>query len=41
MGTVLVDELARVRICVFALAFDRLAKANTFVFQRIVFELHF
>ena len=30
MGTVLVDELAGVRLCGFALAFDRLAKASTF-----------
>ena len=33
MGTVLVDELAGVRLCGFALAFDRLAKASTFVFR--------
>ena len=33
MGKVLVDELAGVRLCGFALAFDRLAKASTFVFN--------
>ena len=32
-GTVFVDELARVRLCGFALALDRLAKANTFAFN--------
>ena len=31
MGKVLVDGLARVRLCGFALAFDRLAKARAFV----------
>ena len=30
MGTVFVDELAEVRHCGFALAFDRLAKPSTF-----------
>ena len=40
MGEVLVDELTRIRLCGFALAFDRLAKASTFVFQRKIFELH-
>ena len=33
MGTVHVDELAGVRLCGFALAFDLLAKASTFVFN--------
>ena len=33
LGTVFVDELAGVRLCGFALASDRLAKANTFVFN--------
>ena len=33
MGTVLVDGLARVRLCGFALAFVRLAKTNTSVFN--------
>ena len=33
MGTVLVDEHAEVRIRGFALVFDRLAKASTFVFN--------
>ena len=33
MGKVLVDGLARVRLRGFALAFDRLAKASTFVFN--------
>ena len=33
MGIVLVDELAEVRLRGFALAFDRLAKASTFVFN--------
>ena len=28
MGIVLVDELAKIRLCVFALAFDRLAKGT-------------
>ena len=32
-GKVLVDELAGVRLCGFVLAFDRLAKASTFVFK--------
>ena len=32
-GLVLVDEQARVRLRGFALAFDRLAKASTFVFN--------
>ena len=40
MGTFLVDELAGVRLCGFALAFDRLAKASTFVFNAKIFELH-
>ena len=31
MGTVFVDELAEIRLWSFALAFDRLAKASTFV----------
>ena len=31
MGIVFEDELAGVRLCGFALAFDRLAKASTFV----------
>ena len=34
------DELAGVRLRGFALAFDRLAEASTFVFQRKIFELH-
>ena len=33
IGIVLVDELAGVRLCGFASAFDRLAKASTFVFN--------
>ena len=33
MGEVLVDGLARVRLCGFALAFDRLAKARAFDFN--------
>ena len=33
MGTIFVDELAEIRLCGFALAFDRLAKASTFVFN--------
>ena len=33
MGIVLVDELAERRLCGFTLAFDRLAKASTFVFN--------
>ena len=33
MGTFLVDELAGVRLRGFALAFDRLVKASTFVFN--------
>ena len=33
MGTVLADELARVRLCGFALAFDLLAEASTFDFK--------
>ena len=33
MGKVRVDELARVRLCGFVLAFDRLAKASAFVFN--------
>ena len=40
MGKVLVDELARVRLCGFALAFDRLAKARAFDFNAKIFELH-
>ena len=32
VGTVFVDELAEIRLCGFALAFDRLANANTSVF---------
>ena len=40
MGTVLVDELAGVRLYGLALAFDRLAKASTFVFNAIFFRLH-
>ena len=35
------DELAEVRLCGFVFAFGRLAKARAFVFQRIIFELHF
>ena len=38
---VLVDELAEVRLCGFALAFDRHAKITRIQFQRIFFELHF
>ena len=41
MGTVLVDEQARVRLRGFALAFDRLAEGKYIRFQRHVFELHF
>ena len=41
MGTVFVNELAKIRLCVFVFTFDRLAKANTFVSQRTIFELHF
>ena len=38
-GTVLVDELAEIRLRGFALAFDQLAKASTFVFNvRTVFQ---
>ena len=33
IGTVLVDEQAEVRLRGFASAFDRLAKASTFVFN--------
>ena len=33
IGTVFVDELAEIRLCGFALAFDRLAKASTFNFN--------
>ena len=33
IGTVLVDEQAGVRLRVFVLAFDRLEKASTFVFN--------
>ena len=33
MGAVLVDEQAEVDLCGFAIAFDRLAKASTFVFN--------
>ena len=40
IGMVLVDELAESRLCGFALAFDRLAKARAFDLQRKVFELH-
>ena len=40
IGTVLVDELAGVRLRGFALAFDRLAKASTFVFNANSFRLH-
>ena len=40
MGTVLVDELAEFRLCGFSLAFDRHAKASSFVFQRKFFKLH-
>ena len=32
IGTVLEDELAEIRLCGFALAFNRLAKASTFDF---------
>ena len=35
MGKVLVDELAESRLCGFALAFDRFAEANAFVFNAI------
>ena len=41
MGTVVVDEQAEVRLRGLALAFDRLAKASTFVFNanlRTVFQ---
>ena len=41
MGTVVADEQAGVRLRGFALAFDLLAKASTFDFQRKIFELHF
>ena len=40
MGTFLVDEQAGVRLCGFPLAFVRLAKTNTSVFNAQVFELH-
>ena len=40
MGTNFVDELAESRLCSFALAFDRLAKANTFDFNETIFELN-
>ena len=33
IGTVFVDEVAEIRLRGFALAFDRLAKASTFVFN--------
>ena len=33
MGTVLVDELTKIRLCGFVLAFDRFAKASTFDFN--------
>ena len=39
-GKVLVEELPGLRLYGFALDFDRLAKASTFVFQRKIFELH-
>ena len=41
MGKVLVDGLARVRLCGFASAFDRLAKERAFDFYRKIVELHF
>ena len=40
MGTVFVDELEEIRLCVFALAFDRHAKSKYTRFQRTIFELH-
>ena len=40
MGTVFVDELAEVRLCGFASAIDRLAKASTFFFNEKIFEMH-
>ena len=40
IGTVLVDQQAEVRLRGFVLAFDRLAKASTFVFNGKFFELH-
>ena len=40
MGKVLVDGLARVRLCGFALVIDRLAKARAFGFNAKFFELH-
>ena len=39
MGTVFVDDVAEVRLRGFALAFDRLAKASTFVFNEKYFRL--
>ena len=33
IGIVFVDELAEIRLCGFALAFDRLAKARAFDFN--------
>ena len=41
MGTVLVDEQARVRLRGFALAFDRLEKSKYIRFQRKIFRLRF
>ena len=40
MGFVLVDELVGVRLCGFALAFDRPCKSTCIRFQRKIVELH-
>ena len=40
IGAVLVDEQARVCLCGFVQAFDRLAKGKCIRFQRKIFDLH-